>query len=211
MKNTLAQAIVTTFQSLISEIHTCLPGRVESYEYTSQKANIKPLISKKLLNNDVEELPVLTNIPIIFPRTKSHGITFPINKGDGVLIVFSERSLDRWYSSSGDVSEPGDPRKFDLSDSIAIPGLFSFNQENIASNNDDTEIHNSGQKVVIKKNGDIEVGSSSLKKLVNELFLTAFDSHTHLYAPGPGTPVPTAPPVPLSIPLTQLTSKVKAQ
>lgn len=26
---------------------------------------------------------------------------------------------------------------------------------------------------------------------------SAFDSHTHLYAPGPGAPVPTAPPVPL--------------
>lgn len=176
--STLAQAIKVSFESMMENIHTCLPGRVEKYEYSQQKANVKPLIKKVYLDNTVVDLPVLVNVPIVFPRTVSAGITFPINKGDGVLLLFSERALERWYSS-GDDSEPGDNRKFDLSDAIAIPGLYSFGQANIASNNDDLEIHHSGQKVTIKKNGDIEIGNSSLKKVITDMLISLFNNHVH--------------------------------
>jgi hypothetical protein len=159
-RSTLTQAVKTTINSILSEMHTCLPGRIEKYDYSNQKATVKPLIKKVYLNDDVLEIPVLVNVPIVFPRSKTSGITFPLNKGDGVLIVFSERSLERWYSS-GEDSEPGDPRKFDLSDAIAIPGLFSFAQSNIAHNNDDVEIQN--------RNGSVALGSdtSNTQKLID--------------------------------------------
>ena len=175
--STLADAIVNTFWSLISSIHTCLPGRIEKYTRTEQKANVKPLIKKKYLDGTAVEFPVIPNVPIVFPRTKRGGITFPLEQGDGVLLVFSERALDRWLSSGEDV-EPGDYRKFDLSDAIAIPGLFSFKQPNLATNDDDVEIHNEGQRITIKKNGDIEIGVD-VKKLVTETFATLFDNHVH--------------------------------
>jgi len=216
--NTLAQAIVTTFKSMMADIHTCLPGRVEKYEYKTQKAEVKPLIKKKFLNGDSLDIPVIPNVPVVFPRTKKAGFTFPLNKGDGVLLVFSERSLERWLSSGDDV-EPGDPRKFDLTDAIAIPGLFSFSDSNIASNNNDVEIHNEGQTITIKKNGDIEVGGSSLKKLVMEDMLAKFNSHVHTATSfGTATSPPQqgasdVPPYPAPMVLgnTELTSKVKAQ
>lgn len=210
-KNTLAAAIENTFMTLLSHIHTCLPGRIETYDYTTQKATVKPLIKKKYLDGDVQELPVLTNVPVQFPRTKKSGITFPLTRGDGVLIVFSERSLERW-KSSGDDTEPGDARKFDLSDGIAIPGLFSFKQKNIASNNNDLEVQHNGQFVTIKKNGDIEVGKSSLKKLVNDTFKSLFNSHTHATT----ATISTGPVGVIGVPNqqmtdSQLTDKVKAQ
>jgi hypothetical protein len=166
--NTLASALNTVFESLISDVHTALPGRIEKYEFATQKAQVKPLIKRKYLDGEVLDLPVLVNVPVVFPRTKKSGITFPLSKGDGVLVIFTERALERWKSSGGD-SEPGDRRKFDLSDGIAIPGCFSFKDANLASNNEDLEIHHNGFKIVIKKDGKIQVLGSGGVDLVKVL------------------------------------------
>jgi len=208
--NTLIEVIENALLRAFDDVHTCMPGRFESYEFKPQKATVKPLIKKIYLDGTVLDLPVLGNVPVIFPRTKTSGITFPINKGDKCLLVFSERSLEQWYLT-GNNTEPGDRRRYDLSDAIAIPGLFSFAEKNIQTNNNDVEIHNKGQRIAIKANGDIDVGSGAIiNKLVNDTFLTLFDSHTHIYSPGPGTPLPTAPPIPISTPLNA-TSKVRAE
>jgi len=166
--NTLASALNTVFESLISDVHTALPGRIEKYEYSTQKAQVKPLIKRKYLDGEVLEMPVLVNVPVVFPRTKKSGITFPLAKGDGVLVIFTERALERWKSSGTD-SEPGDRRKFDLSDGIAIPGCFSFKDANLATNNEDLEIHHNGFKIVIKKDGKIQMLGSSGVDLVKVL------------------------------------------
>jgi len=207
-KNTLTAAIENTFFTLLSSsVNTCLPGRIETYNVPDQRASVKPLLKKVYIQGEVQALPIITNVPIVFPRTKKSGITFPLVRGDGVLLVFSQRALERW-KSSGEDTEPGDPRKFDLSDGIAIPGLFSFKQPNLASNNNDLEIHHEDQKVTIKKNSDIELGTGLLlSKLVNDTFMTIFNTHTHAAAGAVGAPTP---PVPLMT-TTNLTSKVKAQ
>lgn len=202
-----SEALRVFFWAMMSDIHTCLPGKIDSYDYKKRKANVKPLIKKKLINGDAEELPVISNVPVIIPGTQDVGFSFPVNSGDFCLLLFSERALEKWLSSGG-VTEPGDARKFDLTDALAIPGLFSFNQNNPINNNDDVCIYNKTQKIIIKKNGDIEIGSSSLKQLVNEAFLTAYDTHTHISASPTN---PTGPPVVPSIPATHLTQKAKAQ
>ncbi len=130
-----------------------------------------------------------------------------MQKDDPVAIFFSERSLENWYLT-GDDSKPGDERRFDLSDSFCIPGLFSFNKSNLATS-DALEIHNEGQRITIKKNGDIDLGSGPvLQKLVNESFLTFFDAHTHTgVTTGPGI---SGPPVLPTLP-THKTTKVSAE
>lgn len=206
-KVTLPEALENAFLTLIAGIHTCLPGRIETYDFNTQKATIKPLIKKQFIDGTIIKIPILTNVPVVFPRTKLSGITFPLTRGDGVLVVFAERSLERWYSSGDDV-EPGDTRKFDLSDAIAVPGLYSFADSNIASNNDDLEIHHRGQTVTIKKNGDIEVGSASLLKLVTSAFQSLYNAHTHTGVTTGGgiSGVPSSP-----MGSSHLTSKVRAQ
>ena len=167
---TLSQAITTVIDSKLEGIYTSLPGVVESYAYKTQRSTVQPSIRKVYLDGTVVTLPVLVNVPIVFPRTGSSGITFPINKGDNVALHFSQRSLERWYSNGG-VVEPGDNRKFDISDAYAIPGLYSFVQENIASNNDDLEVHHNGFKIVIKKNGKIQLignGDTDLIKVIDD-------------------------------------------
>jgi len=178
-KNSLASTIHRTFEALLSEMNTCIPGVIVSYDYKTRKASVKPQIQKKFRDGSPSlALPVIVNVPVVFPGSSKVGIHFPLKKDDSVLIVFSQRSIDKWLSDGLD-SDPGDFRKFDLSDAIAIPGLNSFNKANFATNNEDVVITNESEKITIKSNGDIQLGKDSLKKLVNESFLTLFDTHFH--------------------------------
>lgn len=202
----LSEVLQTAFEAMLSNINTCLPGEIQEYDYTKSKASVKPMLYRKLKDGSRQILPILINVPVIFPRTKNKGITFPISKGDGCLILFSQRSLERWKSTTG-IAEPGDPRKFDLTDAICIPGLFQFGANTPQSNNTDVEIKNGSNKIILKSNGDVEIGGGTLSKLVNESFLTLFDSHTHTgVTTGPGV---SGPPAILSSALN-LTSKTKA-
>jgi len=209
---TLPQVLTSTFMAMMENVHTCMPGEIDTYDPKTRKATVKPLLKKVYIDGDVLDLEILTNVPIIFSSTKTAGVTFPINRGDSVLILFAERALERWYST-GEASEPGDTRRYHLSDAIAIPGLFSFNQPNISTNNEDLSVKNNGQTITIKNNGDIEVGSSMLQALVTDSFLTAFDAHTHTVPIiGPvGVTATTIPLVPQSSIPTNFTQKVKAE
>ena len=198
------------FSVMLSSVYTCLPAKIETYDFKQQKASVKPLIKKAFLDGDIASQPVITDVPVIFPRSQNSGMTFPLESGDGVLLVFAQRDISSFLNSGQD-SESQDPRRFDISDAIAIAGLFSFNQKNIASNGDDLEIQHYGQKVTITKDGDIKLGVSSLKKLVNESFLTAFDAHTHTVPIiGAVGVTPTTPPLVGSLPI-HITSKVEAE
>jgi hypothetical protein len=85
--------------------------------------NVKPSIKKILKNKQTINLPILKDVPIVFPCSKSGGFTFKVESGDGVLLVFSERSLEAWKNGNTD-SAPLSNRKFDLTDAFAIPCIF---------------------------------------------------------------------------------------
>lgn len=142
------------FSSLISGIHTSLPGIIRSYDSVTNKATIQPALNKRFLSGEMP-MPLLESVPIIFPNH----IRFPIVEGEYVLLVFVERSIDLWLSVGGQVT-PQDPRKFDLSDAIAIPGLHPFTSTYQGGNSDFT-IEYAGSKITIREDGGVEIKTAS--------------------------------------------------
>lgn len=141
--------------SRLNDLHTALPGIVMSYDPESNKATIQPALNKNYVTG-VQTMPVLENVPVMFPNF----VRFPVNQGDYVLLVFAERSLDLWLSVGGQVT-PTDPRKFDLSDAIAIPGLVPFTETYPDNNNQDFVIDYAGSNIRINSNGDIIIDTSN--------------------------------------------------
>lgn len=174
---TLQEALKLAFDFMISGIHTAMPGRIESYDPNKQKASIKPLIKRKY-GSDVVSMPIVNNVPVMFPRTANSSLTFPINQGDYVLLIFAERSMERWLQKGGE-QEAIDPRKYDLTDGIAIPGLFPFTSSTQSVNNNDLVVTHEDQTITIKKNGDIELGGVPLRQLVTEDLISLYNAHTH--------------------------------
>lgn len=127
--NTLSmgKAVKELALSLIKGIHTAMPGEVVKYDSGKRKADVKPLLKRTDTNGNIVEFPIIADVPVIMPGTKKASIYLPIEKGDTVLLVFSERSLDHWLYS-GRTSNTLKGRRFDLTDAIAITGLFPFTE-----------------------------------------------------------------------------------
>lgn len=163
----------------LADIHTCLPGRIEKYDHTKQKASVKPLIKKQYRDGEVQSLPVIVNVPVVWPRSGGASLTFPVQAGDGVLLLFTERAMERWLSSGGE-AVPGDPRKFDLSDAIAIPGLVPFTEGSLSENNEDVLLVHNDAKLKIDASGKLALGNSQaeLLDIVDQLLQLLIDSRT---------------------------------
>ena len=165
----------------MSGIHTCLPGRIEKYDATKKKASIQPLIKIKFKKQtEYTSMPIINNVPVQFPCTRKSLIHFPLERGDGCLLLFSERSLEKYLNTViTKESEPQDPRKFALSDAIAIPGLFSFSDTGkIASDTSAMEIMYDDGYVNIQGNSNFAVLYNELKAKLDALE-TQLKTHVH--------------------------------
>jgi hypothetical protein len=156
MTDAMRQAVL--FQ--LYDVHTALPGQIISYDYSIQKATIQPCLKKSYLDGTTQEMPILNNVPVIFPRTREASLTFPVLPGDTCLLLFIERSTDLWKSVGGVVA-PNDPRKFDLSDAVAIMGLMPFSENSLSENNEDVLLTYKNSSIRIKASGDIQIETAS--------------------------------------------------
>lgn len=117
----LAEVIADAIEDRLLDVYTNMPGEIESYDPTKQTATIKPSIKRTYPDGSVVDRPLIQNVPIIFSRGKKSSLTFPLQKGDPVLLCFSMRSIDVWKAKGGAV-DPKDFRKFNITDAFAIPG-----------------------------------------------------------------------------------------
>lgn len=121
---TLGKVINQAIRYVISNLHTVMPGQIETYDQTTGLATIQPTLRRKYRSESVAvPLPVISDVPVVMPRSGNTIIKTPIGPGDYVLLVFSERAMARWMENGG-IVDPLDPAMFSLNDAIAIPGLY---------------------------------------------------------------------------------------
>ena len=118
-------------ERLIGDIHTALPGRIEQYDHATQRADIQPLIRRRIPKAGTdrrewvyEELPLIPSVRVIHPRGGGAFIHIPIATGDFVLLVFCETGIGHWEAGDGSMSDAGDERRHHLAHAVAIPGFF---------------------------------------------------------------------------------------
>lgn len=179
---TLAQVIQDAIDAKLLDVHVSMPGTIVTYDAAKQKASVQPSLQKKYATGKLITLPVITNVPVIMPRAGKAFVSLPLKAGDSVLLIFAERSIDRW-SQKGGVNDPGDPRKFSLSDAFAIPGGYPFNNtfsgdaEDLIVENDNAQIKlkAAGKFQVKKKGGDelFDLISQSLQAIIDARTMTA--------------------------------------
>lgn len=124
---TLAELLNAVKDSTLTDIRVAIPCRVESYDASTQLVDVQPLVSERVEVEDgvtTMQLPVITSVPLVFPGAGGFHITFPVKKGDEVLVIFTDKSIDAWQDQGG-ISDPDDNRRHHLSDAIAIPGLHN--------------------------------------------------------------------------------------
>lgn len=163
-----------SFRGEQKRLWTALPAIVLDVDLEKQTLKAKSAIQGVLTNEDGSTTylkpPIFVNVPICFPRGGGYAITFPIQAGDEVLIIFSSRCIDGWWQSGG-VQAPPDLRLHDLSDGFAIPGPTSIPNalSGVSSNSlrimnyDATKyIEISDDKITVESDGDVYVAGDNV-------------------------------------------------
>ena len=118
-------------ENLLNNLHTALPGRVESYDPATQRADVQPLIRRRIPKAGTdrrewvyEDLPLIPSVRVIHPRGGGAFVHLPIATGDTVLLVFCETGIGHWEAGDGSLSDAGDERRHHLAHAVAIPGFY---------------------------------------------------------------------------------------
>ena len=189
---TLESVIQTAIDSALKELHTCFPAVVT--RVSGQLIDCQITIQRKLNNKNVN-LPLLTNVPIRYLKTKNFSISIPIEVGDHVLVIFCERNIDNWLLNAG-INAPIDTRKHHLSDAFAFPMMYPETDTVPSFNSQDLEIkHKSGSPLIRLKNsggvdiiGDINLtGDIQMSGIITgDNVFNGADSNTHIHPQNAG-------------------------
>lgn len=117
-------AATAAARELLKDVHTALPGIIESFDATTQTAKVRPAIRRVWVEQGPMDLPACVDVPVHFPAGGSFVLTFPVGPGDECLLCFSERAIDAWYDRGG-VQNPSEYRLHDYSDGFAFVGFSS--------------------------------------------------------------------------------------
>ena len=105
----------------ISGIHTCLPGKIESYDPLKMRAKVT-LLAKKELAGEMVNIPPIVEVPVALLKAGPFIIRQPFQKGDPVLVVFGEKAIDKLLIT-GNPEDPQLKREHSYDDAIVIGGL----------------------------------------------------------------------------------------
>lgn len=183
---TLPRVLGDFIESHLAGLRVALPGRVVAYDKDTQRADIQPDIQDGYLDEDAQRqavaLPVITDVPVQFLGAGPFRITFPIRKGDQVLLIFSSSSLSRWKAAGGGLVDPGNDQRHTLEDAIAIPGCYA--KPPTEAPDDAIVIHGDDVRLGGPDADDPVVRKSDLDAVIDE-----YVAHTHP-APGGATSAP---------------------
>jgi len=156
-RSSLERAIQTGVIAELKDLHTCLPGEVISFDPEEQTADIQPMIKRKF-NGEWVNISVLKAVPVRFQRSADFAITFPLQAGDQVMLVFCERSIDTWLEQGG-IKAPDDFRRHDFTDAFALPMMYPKTNKVPAMDPDNLQIKTiSGNvKFTVRPDGTVDL------------------------------------------------------
>lgn len=119
------EAVLAVIAGRQAALWTALPGIVQSFSPTAMTAVVQPAVQGQLQARDGSwrsvNLPLLTDVPVVYPGGGGFTLTFPVSAGDECLVIFASRCIDGWWAYGGVQVQP-DVRMHDLSDGFALVG-----------------------------------------------------------------------------------------
>lgn len=154
--------------NLSNNLRVAIPGIIEEFDPQTQTATVQLALREKISNQDLSQewvdVPLLLDVPIVLPRAGGFVLTMPIQKGDECLIIFADMCIDAFFSNGG-VQNQLEKRRHDLSDGIAIMGMWS--QPNVVPNYSTTatELRTvDGSTKISLQPGEIDFVATVIKK-----------------------------------------------
>jgi hypothetical protein len=190
MTTSFSEVVELTIKSFLKDVFTSAIGRIHSYNSATQIAEVE-LCVKRPIEDEEEELtfedyPILQDVKICFPQAGVYSITFPIAKGDSVIVHFMQSDSSKWRDTGEVPSPPPVLRPHSVGYAFAVPCVAPDTSPLLAAA--ESAMVLTGDEVRL---GDVLTAacdavalatavSDELTRLQGE-----YDSHTHV-APGGG-------------------------
>lgn len=159
---TFADSVSRMIDEKLNSMHTAVPGKITSFDPSTGLATVKPIMQIEKPNGERMDYPEISGVPVCIPQGSSQGavISYPVKEGDGVVLLAGEQSLDQWlYGRETDTD-----LRFDLSNSMAIPGLFQTGSDALQKAcSEDAVVIQNGDTVVSFSSNKIEMESGGVK------------------------------------------------
>ena len=163
---TLDEVLRLAMEGVLYNLHVALPCAVTVVRNNGY-VDVQPLLQRLYTTGDLVSLPVLQNVPISHPRGADYWIKLPVAVGDLGTIVFCERSLDSW-KVDGNLTNPKDSRRHDLSDAIFFPGMYPMSNL-IPGASADMILQNGDAQIYLQKPGKFLVQKEGGDELLDQI------------------------------------------
>jgi hypothetical protein len=170
----------------LENVHTAIPGEIKEYDPDKGVATVQPKAKFKKPDGTTLDYPEISGVPVVFPQSQKVTVAWAVKKGDGCLLIMSERSLDYWmYDRETDTE-----LAFDLSNAIAIPGLspkgnatmkIACDEDGVAIAADSTkvkitpkitEVNVNGTKLTVSSSKEAQVKAGGTTLTINSFGVT---------------------------------------
>lgn len=177
------------YENLINEVmfrtRCCIPCIIQSYNSVNNTVECQPAVRERIINEDgtiqYVQLPLLINVPVVFPGSANFDIKFQLSKNDECLVFFSDLSIDNFWQK-GSVQNPVEVRRHDLSDGMAIPCRMSMPRRKVKPK----------ASIVVDDNGEITF-KGKFGSFTGTQIYRSINTHVHEYATATGTSTTSGP------------------
>ena len=175
------KSIPFVIEQYMKHIHTAMPGIVESYDAMTRRASVRPAFPIVYTTGEELDRAVVHNVPVVFPSGGGYSFHFPLEEGEAVLLVYSQRGMAN-FKLTHEQASPALEGFFSESDAVAIPGFGPLEITRVSaigvtlqSNDGDDYIHlsnegitlSSGGEIVLTTDGDIEIIADNVSVTAN--------------------------------------------
>lgn len=157
---TLYDAMQSHIHKMKDSLYTSSVGTITKVNYRGdsiESINVRPFVASVYNSGEVIKKPILFGVPVLFPSGGGGVLSFPLQIGDTVLLVFSKDDIDSFISNTGN-DVPKSNRKFSINDPVAIPCFYptAINQD---PNKENVELKFKESSIKITPEGDVIVNS----------------------------------------------------
>ncbi|HGO5420129.1 Gp138 family membrane-puncturing spike protein [Klebsiella oxytoca] len=182
---TLAGVIEYVFKKMLQGIDGQLPAEIISYDRQSNRATVRPLITRLTTTGERVERATVASVPVLALGGGDFGITFPLKAGDRGWIEASDRDISLFLQTD-DTARPNTLRLHNFADGRFIPDLMA--DYDLPAGHDGALViqHKSGESALLlgEKSLELKIGDTSITATENEIKLAAGGSSLVLGASG---------------------------
>lgn len=119
---TMEDTIRIVVQEEIEAHHGALPVEVVTYDAATQTVEVRPVI-RIVTDGTADTLPTIPGVPVRWPASSTHSITFPLAVGDYGRVIPCGGDLGNWKKQGTKLALDVEHRRMDLGDCTFDPGL----------------------------------------------------------------------------------------